>query len=295
MMGPALFASFFLSVDLLLGRVRHLLPAHPLRRHAAGRDLELPCAPGLNPKTNAVGSLVFAVSVVSCVLVELMLLRAQAGMTAPLELQRHRQRFGAAPPRWPISPRRCRRAAYACCSGPRAPARRRCCRSSAAFSRRARGEVLIGGADCTALPPAKRPTTTVFQDYALFPHMSVGGNVGFGLRMRGVRAPSAPQRGSRRPGARRSGRVREQAHPRALRRPAPARRAGARAGRRAGGAAARRAARRPRPQALRRQMQDELKAIQKRVGTAFVHVTHDQEEAMALADLRRDEPGPDRG
>ena len=43
---------------------------------------------------------------------------------------------------------------------------------------------------------------------------------------------------------------------------------------------------------LRRQMQDELKAIQKRVGTAFVHVTHDQEEAMALADLRGDEQGP---
>ena len=40
--------------------------------------------------------------------------------------------------------------------------------------------------DCTAMPPARRPTTTVFQDYALFPHMSVGNNVGFGLRMQGV-------------------------------------------------------------------------------------------------------------
>ncbi|WP_292238706.1 ABC transporter ATP-binding protein, partial [Mesorhizobium sp.] len=48
------------------------------------------------------------------------------------------------------------------------------------------GEVFIRGADCTAVPPAKRPTTTVFQDYALFPHMSVGKNVGFGLRMQGV-------------------------------------------------------------------------------------------------------------
>ena len=45
------------------------------------------------------------------------------------------------------------------------------------------------------MPPARRPTTTVFQDYALFPHMSVGNNVGFGLRMRGV-AP-APQRARR--------------------------------------------------------------------------------------------------
>jgi len=48
------------------------------------------------------------------------------------------------------------------------------------------GKVFIRGEDCTAVPPAKRPTTTVFQDYALFPHMSVGGNVGFGLRMQGV-------------------------------------------------------------------------------------------------------------
>ncbi|TIS81614.1 MAG: ATP-binding cassette domain-containing protein, partial [Mesorhizobium sp.] len=48
------------------------------------------------------------------------------------------------------------------------------------------GKVFIRGQDCTAVPPAKRPTATVFQDYALFPHMSVGKNVGFGLRMQGV-------------------------------------------------------------------------------------------------------------
>src|SRR5690606_33214535 len=48
------------------------------------------------------------------------------------------------------------------------------------------GRVLIDGADCTTLAPAQRPTATVFQDYALFPHMSVGGNVAFGLRMQGV-------------------------------------------------------------------------------------------------------------
>ncbi|HWL72725.1 MAG TPA: ABC transporter ATP-binding protein, partial [Burkholderiaceae bacterium] len=50
------------------------------------------------------------------------------------------------------------------------------------------GRVLIAGQDCTLTPPAQRPTTTVFQDYALFPHMSVAANVAFGLRMRGVRA-----------------------------------------------------------------------------------------------------------
>ena len=46
--------------------------------------------------------------------------------------------------------------------------------------------MLIDGADVTTLPPARRPTATVFQDYALFPHLSVAGNVGFGLAMRGV-------------------------------------------------------------------------------------------------------------
>src|SRR6185436_10024355 len=56
------------------------------------------------------------------------------------------------------------------------------------------GRVFIRGEDCTAMPPARRPTTTVFQDYALFPHMSVGSNVGFGLRMRGVAAPERVRR-----------------------------------------------------------------------------------------------------
>ena len=54
------------------------------------------------------------------------------------------------------------------------------------FLRPSTGRVLIAGEDCTAMPPAKRPTATVFQDYALFPHMTVGHNVAFGLRMRGV-------------------------------------------------------------------------------------------------------------
>ncbi|MEL7140487.1 MAG: ATP-binding cassette domain-containing protein, partial [Pseudomonadota bacterium] len=47
------------------------------------------------------------------------------------------------------------------------------------------GRVLIGGKDVTAIGPVKRPTTTVFQDYALFPHMDLADNVAFGLRMRG--------------------------------------------------------------------------------------------------------------
>lgn len=145
------------------------------------------------------------------------------------------------------------------------------------------GTVLIDGRDCTRMPPAKRPTTTVFQDYALFPHMSVGTNVAFGLRMKGVDRATRMQKArealklvglaeafDRRPHQLSGGQRQRVALARALVvEPAvllldePL------------GAL---------DLKLRRQMQDELKAIQKRVGTAFVHVTHDQEEAMALAD-----------
>jgi spermidine/putrescine transport system ATP-binding protein len=145
------------------------------------------------------------------------------------------------------------------------------------------GHVTIGGVDCTSLSPARRPTTTVFQDYALFPHMSVGGNVGFGLRMRGVARSERGRRArevlatvglpdvfDRRPHQLSGGQRQRVALARALvvepsvlllDEPLGAL-----------------------DLKLRRQMQDELKALQKRVGAAFVHVTHDQEEAMALAD-----------
>jgi spermidine/putrescine transport system ATP-binding protein len=151
------------------------------------------------------------------------------------------------------------------------------------FLKPSEGQVLIKGEDCTALPPAKRPTTTVFQDYALFPHMSVGNNVGFGLRMRGVAKPERDRRArevlalvglaeafDKKPHQLSGGQRQRVALARALvvepsvlllDEPLGAL-----------------------DLKLRRQMQDELKAIQKRVGTAFVHVTHDQEEAMALAD-----------
>jgi spermidine/putrescine transport system ATP-binding protein len=145
------------------------------------------------------------------------------------------------------------------------------------------GRVLIRGADCTLMAPAKRPTATVFQDYALFPHMSVGNNVAFGLRMQGVpkaeriakaqemlRLVGLPQAFDKKPHQLSGGQRQRVALARALvvepavlllDEPLGALDLN-----------------------LRRQMQDELKAIQKRVGTAFVHVTHDQEEAMALAD-----------
>ncbi|CCV13478.1 ABC transporter ATP-binding protein [Mesorhizobium sp. STM 4661] len=145
------------------------------------------------------------------------------------------------------------------------------------------GMVFIRGEDCTSVPPAKRPTTTVFQDYALFPHMSVGANVGFGLRMQGVDA------------ATRAAKAREALALVGLASAFDKKPHQLSGGQRQRVALARALVIEPAvllldeplgalDLKLRRQMQDELKAIQKRVGTAFIHVTHDQEEAMALAD-----------
>ncbi len=145
------------------------------------------------------------------------------------------------------------------------------------------GRVLIKGVDCTNMPPARRPTATVFQDYALFPHMSVGSNVAFGLRMQGV------------PQAERTAKAREMLRLVGLDQAFDKKPHQLSGGQRQRVALARALVVEPAvllldeplgalDLKLRRQMQDELKAIQKRVGTAFVHVTHDQEEAMALAD-----------
>jgi spermidine/putrescine transport system ATP-binding protein len=146
------------------------------------------------------------------------------------------------------------------------------------------GRVTIGGRDVTSLGPAARPTTTVFQDYALFPHMSVAGNVGFGLRVRSVAAAQRRERVTA-----------------ALGMVGLAGMAGRGIHELSGGQRQRVALARAlvvEPEILlldeplgaldlhlRRQMQDELLALQRRTGRCFVHVTHDQEEAMALASL----------
>ncbi len=145
------------------------------------------------------------------------------------------------------------------------------------------GAVLIGGRDVTALPAARRPTTTVFQDYALFPHMTVGANVAFGPRMRGVRRVE------------RAARAAEMLRLVGLGEAFAKRPHELSGGQRQRVALARALAVEPEvllldeplgalDLKLRRQMQEELKAIQRRIGTTFVHVTHDQEEAMAIAD-----------
>jgi spermidine/putrescine transport system ATP-binding protein len=145
------------------------------------------------------------------------------------------------------------------------------------------GSVRLDGEDVTHLPPARRPTATVFQDYALFPHMSVIGNVAFGLAMRKVAKPERRRRAEEmleRVGL--AGFGRRRVHELS-------------GGQRQRVALARAIAVEPKlllldeplgalDLALRRQMQEELVRLQKQLGTTFVHVTHDQEEAMSIAD-----------
>jgi putative spermidine/putrescine transport system ATP-binding protein len=153
----------------------------------------------------------------------------------------------------------------------------------AGFEAPTEGRVLLAGRDVTRVPPAKRDVNTVFQDYALFPHMSVLKNVEYGLMVKGVgkaerreRAMQAlstvrlPEYGDRRPAQLSGGQRQRVALARAL-------------------------VNRPRvllldeplgalDLKLREQMQVELKAIQKDVGITFVFVTHDQDEALAMSD-----------
>ncbi|MFG2192581.1 ABC transporter ATP-binding protein [Streptomyces sp. NPDC048639] len=143
------------------------------------------------------------------------------------------------------------------------------------------GTVLLGGKDVTALPPYKRPVNTVFQNYALFPHLDIYENVAFGLRRRGVKSVKKQvgemlelvqlgQMARRKPHQLSGGQQQRVAvaralinHPQVLLLDEPL------------GAL---------DLKLRRQMQLELKRIQTEVGITFVHVTHDQEEAMTMAD-----------
>jgi len=145
------------------------------------------------------------------------------------------------------------------------------------------GTVLIGGRDMTGVTPAKRPTTTMFQDYALFPHMSLRDNVGFGPRMAGARKGD------------RDAKAGELLDLVGLKDAATKRPYALSGGQRQRVALARSLAVDPEvllldeplgalDLKLRRAMQDELKQIQRKVGTTFIHVTHDQEEAMAIAD-----------
>lgn len=145
------------------------------------------------------------------------------------------------------------------------------------------GEILIDGRSMAGIPPNQRPVNLVFQSYALFPHLSVEGNVAFGLEMKRVPAPEIHSRVSE---------VLELVRLGGKQTRLPHELSG---GEQQRVALARALVNRPAvvlldeplaalDQQLRQQMQAELKAIQQQVGLTFVCVTHHQEEALALSD-----------
>ncbi|WP_325437210.1 ABC transporter ATP-binding protein [Pseudomonas nitroreducens] len=156
-------------------------------------------------------------------------------------------------------------------------------RSIAGFENVTSGDILVGGERVNDLPPYRRRINTVFQSYALFPHMSVSENIAFGLEMQGLQRSEIPKR------------VKEmlalvQMEHLARRKPAEL----------SGGQQQRVALARalaPKPSVLlldeplsaldlklRKEMQVELKRVQEEAGITFIFVTHDQEEALTLSD-----------
>ncbi|HVA53094.1 MAG TPA: ABC transporter ATP-binding protein [Acidimicrobiales bacterium] len=145
------------------------------------------------------------------------------------------------------------------------------------------GSIFLQGEDVTRRPAHLRPVNTVFQDYALFPHMDVVANVEYGLRVRKVARKERLERAQR---------ALEMVRLQGLESRRPAQLSG---GQRQRVALARAIVNEPAvllldeplgalDLKLRQEMQVELKAIQRRVGITFIYVTHDQEEAMAMSD-----------
>jgi putative spermidine/putrescine transport system ATP-binding protein len=152
----------------------------------------------------------------------------------------------------------------------------------AGFEDQSGGTIELAGRDMTGVPPYDRAVNTVFQDYALFPHMTVGENVAYGLRIAGV---AKAERARRRDEALEMVRLPGYGERK------PAELSG---GQRQRVALARAIVNRPRvllldeplgalDLKLREQMQSELKAIQGDVGITFVYVTHDQDEALTMS------------
>jgi len=167
--------------------------------------------------------------------------------------------------------------------GPSGSGKTTCLRLIAGFDRPTSGSILLHGQDVSRLPPYERDVNTVFQDYALFPHMTVAENVAYGLMIRKV------------PRAERYARAEEMLELVRLVGMAQRKPTQLSGGQRQRVALARALINHPRvllldeplgalDLKLRQQMQIELKAIQQRVGITFVYVTHDQEEALTMSD-----------
>ncbi|NQD37286.1 ABC transporter ATP-binding protein [Permianibacter sp. IMCC34836] len=167
--------------------------------------------------------------------------------------------------------------------GPSGSGKTTCLRLVAGFELPDSGQIVIAGKDVSGVPPYQRNVNTVFQDYALFPHLSILDNVAYGLMVKGVNRREREQRAqamlktvqlehvaSRKPGQLSGGQRQRIALARALINE---------------------------PQVLlldeplgaldlklREQMQGELKALQRKLGITFVYVTHDQQEALGMSD-----------
>ena len=153
----------------------------------------------------------------------------------------------------------------------------------AGFEQPEEGEILIAGEDVAGLPPYKRDVNTVFQSYALFPHLNVLDNVAYGLKQRGLRKPARENKAREALGLVRLKQL-ERRKPRQLS-----------GGQQQRVALARALVMEPKVLLLdeplgaldlrvRKQLQIELKRIQHSVGITFVYVTHDQEEALVMSD-----------